>query len=280
MKTLILVLTVLVFVGDRARADEGSPGDPSSRGANVAKLTDEGFALYKARDYRHAAEKFLQAYALDEDPNLLFNMARCYEGSGDTDNAIEKYEAFLAKPDADQQGKRRATDAIRTLRQTKNKSVTPASSTPAMASTKAAPPPANINGAERSDDAGEQDKSSLWSAPVVVLGAGVLVAAAGAIAYAMGSNDHSQVTGSVGFGTAGQVDPMTEAQARTLVQSGDTKKLIGVIGFGVGGALMATSAALFVAGAHHGATTKETGVVAFGVSPMNTGGQFLLQGRF
>ena len=106
----------LVLLAGLVRADEGiAAGRASAIG--VSKLSDEGFTLYKARDYRHASEKFLQAYALDPDPNLLFNIARCYESLDDLDAAIEKYESFVATPDADPQGKRRATDALRSLRQ-------------------------------------------------------------------------------------------------------------------------------------------------------------------
>ena len=110
----IAVLSLTVLAASRARADE--PAAPADAATAIAKLNDEGIALYKARDYRHAVEKFLQAYSLDGDPNLLFNIARCYEGLGDRASAIEKYEAFMAKPDADPQGNRRAAEAIRALR--------------------------------------------------------------------------------------------------------------------------------------------------------------------
>ena len=102
-----------------AVADEPAPSRAPSAAAraHVPTVSDDGFALYRAREYRRAAEKFLQAYALDADPNLLFNIARCYEALGDTRLAIEKYEAFLANAGADEQGRRRAANAVRALRQ-------------------------------------------------------------------------------------------------------------------------------------------------------------------
>jgi hypothetical protein len=273
----ILVLVGIVVRGERARADEGSPGDVAARAANVSRLTDEGFELYRARDYRHANEKFLQAYAVEQDPNLLFNMARCYEAMGDRDSAIEKYESFVAKPDADTQGKRRAIAAIRSLRQAKTKPAEP------VGSVSTATGSAAVRDTER-DQGGHtsgRENDSFLSTPVIVLGSGVLVVAAGAIAYALGASDHAEVTDSAGYGTPGQVNPMTEAQARQLVESGDTKKLVGAIALGLGGALLATSAVLFAIGSPHGRSTKEAGAVAFGIVPTGAGGgQLLLQGRF
>ena len=114
-----LLLAGLVLRGERALAAETTGASEPSVADTVSKLTDEGFRLYRERDYRHASEKFLQAYALDEDPNLLFNIARCNEALGNNDGAIEKYEAFMAKPESDPRGKRRAADAVRALRQNK-----------------------------------------------------------------------------------------------------------------------------------------------------------------
>jgi tetratricopeptide (TPR) repeat protein len=272
-------LALLIVAARPVLADE-APSDPAGRAAAVAKLSDDGFALYKTRDYRHAVEKFLQAYALDQDPNLLFNIARCYEAMGDPDSAIEKYEIFLAKPDADAQGKRRANEAIRALRQSKSA----AAEVPAgggRATRSASEPvldrPTPSGSGARAPDA----KGSVLSAPVVALVAGVLVAAIGGVSYAMGASDHNKVTGSANYGKAGQVDPLTQAEAQKLVDSGNTKKLIGGIAFGIGGALLATSAALFAFG-RHDTEAKARGPVAFGIAPLGGGGggEVLMQGRF
>jgi tetratricopeptide (TPR) repeat protein len=121
----VLCLAVTAAARPGQAADAAGAVDPAIA-AEAAKFSEEGVALYKARDYRHAAEKFLQAYPLNQDPNLLFNIARCYEALGDTEAAIEKYEAFVATPDADPQGKRRAGEAVRALRLAKPAPTTPA----------------------------------------------------------------------------------------------------------------------------------------------------------
>ena len=93
---------------------------PAAAGAEAPAVTEEGFVLYRRGEYRRAAEKFLQAYALDADPNLLFNIARCYQTLGDTSAAIEKYVAFLANPGAGELGRRRAAEALLVLRQARS----------------------------------------------------------------------------------------------------------------------------------------------------------------
>ena len=268
----------LLLAATGARADDG---DSSDRVASANKLSDEGLSLYKGRDYRHAIEKFLQAFALDPDPNLLFNTARCYEAMGDSDNAIEKYEAFLAKPDADPQGKRRATEAVRALRQAKEAPAVSATTAPSAGAAARPPHAALLTAPTPAQPAPSAHSApSFLNATTITLGAGVVSLAAGAVAYAMGVVDHNKVTGSSGYGVMGQVDPLTESQAQRLVDSGNTKKMIGVIGMGLGGALVATSAVLALFGAHTEAPAEEAGKVAIGISPATNGGRILLQGRF
>ena len=123
VQQLSIGMFIVMVLAPRVVLASDSTVEVQSAGASGAKLSDEGFDLYRARDYRRAAEKFLQAYTLSQDSNLLFNIARCYEALGDPEAAIEKYEDFLSTPDADVQGKRRATQAIRELRQSKSASV-------------------------------------------------------------------------------------------------------------------------------------------------------------
>jgi Tetratricopeptide repeat len=275
-----MMIAVAVTVAARpAAGQETSPtGSSSSRSAGLGQLTDDGFAYFKARDYRHAAEKFLQAYALDQDPNLLYHLARCYESLGETDNAIEKYEMFLAKPDADAQGKARANEALQALREAKRKAVARPSTAIDRAPSSSSPTTAP---AHPELDASESKATSSFLRPrVVCLGAGLLVTAAGALVYGLGVADHARVTDSAGYGTAGQVDPLTEAQAHALVESGTRKKWIGGIGVGAGVALLATSAILFMTGSSAESDNREaTGRVALGLlegggAALTWGGRF------
>jgi hypothetical protein len=277
-----LVLSLCLLVSRLARADEATPADPGVGAPAVAKLTNEGMTLFRAADYRHALERFLQAATIDQDSNLLFNIARCYEMLGDRDAAIEKYEAFLAKPDADSQGKVRANEAIRMLRDAKARSAAAAAAPPVVAP-QAAPPFAigrNLDAGSGGVNPGDDGGRPLLTAAVVTLSAGVLVTAAGVIAMALGSADHDKVTNSAGYGNPMQVDPLTQTQAQALVDSGNSKQLAGEIAIGVGGALLVTSAVLFVVRSGHGGPDKETRSVAFQFAPSTSGARVLLEGRF
>jgi tetratricopeptide (TPR) repeat protein len=284
--TSALVLAGVLTSG-RVFADDAAT-EAASRAAEVAKLNEDGMNLYRARDYRHAIEKFLHAQALDQDPNLLYNIARCYEMLGERGAAIEKYEAFLAKPDADPQGKRRAQEAIRNLRQASHEApAQPASTTAAAASAGPAASPATAAAPgttlERKPSETTPEEASFWNARVVTLGMGVLVTAAGAAVYMLGVSDHSKVTSSVGYGTPGQIDPLTEAEAHRLVDSGNTKKLIGEITMGAGGALLITSAILALVHASEDGSpseTSNTSPVTLRLAPTRTGGGVILEGRF
>ncbi|HTV22205.1 MAG TPA: tetratricopeptide repeat protein, partial [Polyangiaceae bacterium] len=108
----LLTSVALALAPTTARAVDNRPSPPPASASSVAQLNEEGAALYAARDYRRAIEKFIQAYAVDSDPNLLFNIARCYEELGEIDAAIEKYETFLKTPGADTRGRQRARESL------------------------------------------------------------------------------------------------------------------------------------------------------------------------
>jgi tetratricopeptide (TPR) repeat protein len=250
-------------------AAEGRGAAPANQ-ANVAQLNEDGASLYAARDYRHAIEKFIQAYAIDSDPNLLFNIARCYEELGETDAAIEKYENFLKTPGADARGRQRARESLTALREaaeTARKS--PATGSSHSASSDA--PQTEESTAERTD---ASQGPSYW--PWVVLGGSVACAAVGTTFYLMGVSDHDEVTGAQGFDDPTAVTPMTRHQAQDLVDSGDRKKLIGGIGLGLAGALAATYVVLLITDDRPSANDGPS--LALDLSPK--GSSLTLQGSF
>jgi tetratricopeptide (TPR) repeat protein len=263
----------LWFGGSAARAETppASEATPEARTATVARLNGEGVALYKAHDYRRAVEKFLQAYALEPDPNLLFNIARCYEQLDDVNAAAEKYKLYLSDPDAEPQGKRRAEEALKALQQRRGASATSAQA--------GRPPGGATAGNGVQTGAPERGPSRVW--PMATLGAGVAVAAAGAVFYVLGARDIDKVTSSPGFGNPTQLDPMTGVAAQQLVDSGKLKKTIGVAALGVGGAALATSAVLFWLRSSDGAPGKEGEASHLSFAPaLDGGGWLVLSGRF
>jgi len=240
-KTLCVVVTALgVALPALAFAAEPASAVPdSSNSARIAELNEAGARAYEARNYRAAIEKFVEAYAIDHDPNLLFNLARCYEKLGDLPAAIEKYQAFVAAPGADTDGRVKAKASLAKLEQLREQGeVTPP-----------ADEPSRTEGAASAEHAASESRSSSPGVlPWATLGAGVVVTGVGATLYALGAHDHAQVTSSVGYGNPSLVNPMTRAEAQSYVDSGNTKKLWGGISLGLGGALIATSVVLFITG--------------------------------
>src|SRR6187401_1842766 len=228
----LLLEGALSLVPASARAAEPRASQASS---SVDQLNEQGAALYAARDYRRAIEKFIQAYAIDPDPNLLFNIARCYEELGEVDAAIEKYETFSKTPGADARGLKRARESLAALREARDG----ASARPAEA-----PPPAAAPSPEPAQARAPEEHSRVL--PWLTLGGSALFAAAGTTFYLLGASDHDEVTSAHGFNDGAAVSDMTHRKAEDLVSSGDTKKLIGGVGFGLAAALAATYVVLLV----------------------------------
>lgn len=239
--------------------------------ASVAQLNEEGAAFYAARDYRRAIEKFIQAYAIDEDPNLLFNIARCYEELGEIDAAIEKYENFLKTPGADTRGRQRARESLASLRASKEAPVDDtAPATSFAAATQAEP---QRSGSQ--ETAGAEESSLM---PWLTLGGSVAFAAVGTTFYILGASDHSEVTDARGYGDPTVIAPLTRRDAEELVDAGDTKKLIGGISFGLAGALAATYVVLLVTGDETRAEPEPS--LGFSLLPSPDGTSVTVQGSF
>lgn len=261
----IVVIALGVALPNVAQAAEPDPGtDP----ARIAELNEAGARAYAERHYRMAIEKFVEAYAIDHDPNLLFNIARCYEKLGDLGAAIEKYETFVAAPGADTEGRIKAKASIAELQQLKEQGGV-------------APQDAGAQATEAETSAsasGDESASHVDIWPWVTLGAGVVVTGVGATFYALGVSDHAQVTDAAGYGDPSVVYPMTRAEAQSYVDSGNTKKLIGGIGLGLGGGLIATGVVLLVTG--KSSSTTQSAATSFTLTPSREGLLAGYSGRF
>jgi hypothetical protein len=235
------LLFLTLFAPRLASAAEPSPADANdaSASARITELNEAGAKAYADRNYRLAIEKFVEAYAIDHDPNLLFNIARCYEKLGDTSAAIEKYEAFIAAPGADTDGRLKAKASLRELRLLESQG-----GTTSERANEAQPPTENAGIDAESPPSDASPRLLPWLA----LGGGALATGLGVTFYVLGIRDHDRVTNAPGFGDGKTVHPMTRAEAQSYVDSGDSKKLVGGLGLGLGRALLATSAVLFLTG--------------------------------
>lgn len=258
----ILAIGLLARAGYAADPLESTQGhEPRVESERALALNEEGSALYAAGDYRRAAERFLQAFAVEEDPNLLFNIASCYEALGDIDAALEKYRAFLAAPDADPEGHSRAARAIARL--------TELESPPALAPE---PPPAPVAPAPaRVAVPADSSAGDAGWVPWVGLGGGVALGALGAVFYGMGAADHAEVTDAPGFDDREAVTGMTRGHADALVRSGDTKKAIGVASASAGAALIVGSVVWWLVDPmHRTSTPREVTALELTLNPSAT----------
>ncbi len=68
-------------------------------------LFDRSEVAYQKGQFAEAARLLREAYVLQKEPVLLYNLARAYEGLGDLASAAKAYEDFLAvQPDAKDKG--------------------------------------------------------------------------------------------------------------------------------------------------------------------------------
>ncbi|MCA9704829.1 MAG: tetratricopeptide repeat protein [Myxococcales bacterium] len=89
--------------------DEAS-GDPEA-------LSSEAVEKFQAKDYDAAIELFEQAYAVDPQPNYLFNIGRVYEEKGDLQNAVVYYQRFVGQSGVDLESRQAATERLKVLRE-------------------------------------------------------------------------------------------------------------------------------------------------------------------
>ena len=61
-------------------------------------LVKEAVESYGERRYEEAIELFKQAYEIQQEPELLYNIARSYERLSDNEKAVEWYRRFLEVP--------------------------------------------------------------------------------------------------------------------------------------------------------------------------------------
>jgi tetratricopeptide (TPR) repeat protein len=193
--------------------------------ARAVQLNEAGAELYAAGNYAAALAAFERAYSLIMEPNLLFNIAGCYERLGQPARAVEYYQRFVRAPLADPEGRQRALESLESLEATALETAAPDTPAPAPKEPNAWTHPA-------------------W--PLLTLGTGILLAGLGTGLYLDGARDHDEVTGAANYGDVSRPSSMTEVEAQRLIDAGDTKKLIGAIGLGVGGALIATHVVLTV----------------------------------
>ena len=88
-----------------AQAASGASSSSATSKTRAADLFKKSVETYRAGDFKQTIDLLTEAYALEPQPVLLYNLARAQEGIGNNDAAIETYEKFLAQePNAKDRG--------------------------------------------------------------------------------------------------------------------------------------------------------------------------------
>lgn len=82
----------------------------------VEALSIQAADHFQNEDYEKAIELFEEAYELEPVPNLLYNIARCYEQLEEWEKAEKNYDQFVRSPDVDSDARDHAMDRISELR--------------------------------------------------------------------------------------------------------------------------------------------------------------------
>ncbi len=224
---LMIAASLLVTAGNASARDDAPLAKvedaPSPNADRVVLLNEEGARLYASQQYAEALARFQAAFALEEDPNLFFNIASCHRGLGDLRAAIENYRAFLESPGADSNGRVPAHQAIAEL-ETELSAQTPVKSSVVAVK----PTPA-------------REEASWLDHPLVpwfVLGGSAVALFGGASVYALGESDHAQLSSTSGLGNPEAVTGLTRAQAHDLLDSGNDKKRVGGAAMALGAAVL------------------------------------------
>jgi len=193
----------------------------------AVELYQKSEQLYRNGEFQRAAELLRQAYELDPNPDLLYNLARALEGLGDFAGAANAYARYLdnAKDVAD----RKSIEArIATLR--KQSQPTPPAPAPAL--------PASAAPAKPAPPRAESGSSVLTGPlPWLIAGAGVVTLAAGAVLRASASSQHHDADNTVG-----------QKSAESKQQKAEGTATASNVCFVVGGSLALTGTGLVVVG--------------------------------
>lgn len=106
MAVVVTLLTCSWTSAVLAQDDLDARPRPSQEDRRRAvELYESSTHLLRSGDYERAAEQLEEAYRLFPQPALRVALARAYDGLGQTERAIEHYEAYLEEdPDAPDQG--------------------------------------------------------------------------------------------------------------------------------------------------------------------------------
>jgi tetratricopeptide (TPR) repeat protein len=254
--------------GGSSRAWAQAPAAPSNvREADMQRaerFAARGFGAYREKDYATAVALYLQAYDAAPSADMLFNIARIYDGGlSDRELAIRYYREYIAAPDAEPARIALASERVARLSVAEEAAVAPAGAAPAVAPdppTPASPGPAPAHGGVSlvpprppALTARELDASSFATVPVTATAAAWTPLRVGAIVA--GTMGLVGIGLGAGFGVAALSDASTARESCdgnicssqrgvNAARSASESANIATVSFALGGTLLAAGVAL------------------------------------
>lgn len=236
--------------------------------AEAERLSGLAIEEFNAKNYDKAVGLFEQAYALDPQPNYLFNIGRVYEEAGNLESAVEFYARFVKQPGVDIDAREVALERLRVLRAILEETKQPDPDVEPEPEPEVEPEPEPE--LEPVPDPGiEKDKrkrKAMRGAGFGLLGVGAGVVIGGAVLGALAQGDNKK---------ADEAASLTERL--DLLDSSESKALGADIMFGVGAAVLVTGVVLVALGYSKPKTGSR---VAFQPSFGPRGGGLAMQMRF
>ncbi len=98
----LLLFAVLGWPTLSAQAQPKAKKDPKTE---AVELFEQSVDLYRQGKFDEAAALLERAYSLHDEPVLLYNLGRAYEGLGENQKAIDAYTKYIEKtPEAKDRG--------------------------------------------------------------------------------------------------------------------------------------------------------------------------------
>jgi tetratricopeptide (TPR) repeat protein len=241
MAVALMVLGPAVPVAAQS-GDETPPPSSGESSSEFSTLVKKGTKAFQAEDYPAAVDAFEKAYEVKPVPNLLYNIGRAHEKSGDFQKAVDFYEKFVNEPDVELKARRDALDRMKTLREVlalrqegeevDKKEVEDEQSDRGLVSSEKVDPD---EAASESADP-EMTVKRNYTPAFIFMGAGLAALAGGGVFTVLTSNAHSDF------------ESATTLQARRQAADRGASYALAADGLWIGGAaLSATSLILFLA---------------------------------
>lgn len=229
VRPFLIVVVSLIALQGKAQVDNKD---------EMEKIAAVAIQHYQNANYRAALAQFERAYDAYKEPNILFNMARCYDKLGEFVKAEDYYNRFISEPYIGEGERKTAREYLDAMQERKNSG--PANypedqveEPPVEQAESKSPNRENETSSSASNEAQAEEKSRVPEWVLFSFGAAGVVA--GGVFYGLAYSAHSE------FESATKL-----ADKEDKREQGEQWALAGDIAMGSGAAFLVTSALLLI----------------------------------